>query len=223
MRIKKKEKIIVFFGTLGVLVLLFAIGFSVYQKLQPDIVVDPNITDEYRQELEVELADARGKSLENPQDIDARILIGILEQKLGRLSASERAFKNALKINDQHYLPYLYLGSVYEAMGQYQKADDSLRVSTQLNPQDARPFQILITLYKQHFPGEADELNNIFRAASDYTNSPEIWEEYAQFLEDRREYRQAWVYWKEVLFVEHDNTNAAAHVKWLGDQLGVGE
>ena len=223
MRIKKKEKIILFLGAIGVLALLAGGGFAAYQKLQPDVVVAPNITDAYRVELEAELADVRQKSLENPQDIDARISMGILEQKLGRLSSSERAFKSALKINNRDYIIYMHLGILYDEMERFGEADDALRTATQLNPADARPFQSLIKLYKQHFPGEADELDTIFRAASDYTGSPEIWAEYAQFLEDRGNVRQAWVYWSEVLVAEPENTEAAANVARMSAQLGVNE
>lgn len=223
MRIKRKEKIILFLGALGLLALLSGAGIVAYQKLQPDIVADPNITDEYRQELEAELADARQKSLENPQDIDARLAVGILEQKLGRLSAAERAFKSVLKVNDRDYIAYMYLGILYDEMERFGAANEMLRIATQLEPRDPKPFQALITLYKRHFPGEPDELDTIFRAASDYTQSPEIWAEYAQFLEDRREVRQAWVYWQEVAAAEPANEEAAANIARLAEQLGIME
>ncbi|MBI2050288.1 MAG: hypothetical protein HYT31_00605 [Parcubacteria group bacterium] len=223
MRLKKKEKIILALGAFGALALVGGAGFGAYQKLKPDVVVLPNITDEYREELEAELASVRQKSLENSQDVDARISMGILEQKLGRLSAAERAFKSALKINSRDYIVYMHLGILYGDMERFEDANSALRAATQLEPRDPKPFQALITLYKRHFPGRSDELENIFRAASDYTASPEIWAEYAQFLEDRGDIRQAWVYWSEVSVAEPDNKDAAAHVERLGRALGVGE
>lgn len=221
MAFKKKEKIILILGLLGVFVLIGAGGIFLYQKFQPDIVVDPNITDIYRVDLEKELVRKNRLLAESPKDIDTFLEVGLIEQKLGRLSAAERAFKKALKINKADYITYMYIGILYDEMERFDKADDMLRVSTQLEPRDAQPFQALITLYKQHFPGEADELENIFRAASDFTDSPEIWAEYAQFLEDRREYRQAWIYWKEVLDAQPENQEADANVARLEEQLGI--
>lgn len=222
MRIKRKEKIILTLGALGLLALLSGAGFVAYQKLQPDIVVLPNITDEYQQELEAELSDVRQKSLENPEDVDARLSIGILEQKLGRLSAAERAFESTLKINNRDYIAYMYLGILYDEMERFGEANKMLRIATQLEPRDPKPFQALIALYKMHFPGEPDELDTIFQAASDYTESPEIWAEYARFLEDRGNVRQAWVYWSEVLASEPENEQAGTNVERLARELGVG-
>lgn len=223
MRIKRKEKIILALGALGLLALLSGAGFVAYQKLQPDVVVLPNITDEYRQELEAELSDVRQKFLENPEDVDARLSIGILEQKLGRLSAAERAFKGALKINNRDYIAYMYLGILYDEMERFGEAHKMLRIATQLEPRDPKPFQALIALYKMHFPGEPDELDTIFQAASDYTESPEIWGEYARFLEDRGNVRQAWVYWSEVLASEPENEQAGTNVERLAELLGITE
>lgn len=223
MRIKRKEKIILALGALGSLALLGAGALVVFQNTRPDIVVIPNITDEYRQDLEAELLDVRQKSLENPADIDARISIGILEQRLGRLSVAERAYHAALKINRQDYIAYMHLGILYDEMERFDKADNMLRVSTQLEPRDPKPFQALITLYKMHFPGEPDELDAILRAASDFTNSPDILAQYARFLEDRGNMHQAWVYWQEVLDTEPENEQAAENVARLARELGIGE
>jgi len=222
MQLKKKEKIILALGVLGALALLAGAGFSAYQKMQSDVVVIPNITDEYRKKLEAELEGMKQKSLEDPADLDARISIGILEQKLGRLSSSERAFKSALNINSRDYIIYMHLGILYDDMGRFGDANSALRTATQLEPRDPKPFQALIMLYKRHFPGESDELENIFQAASDYTGSPEIWAEYAQFLEDRGDIRQAWVYWSEVSAADPENEEAAAHIERLVEQLGAG-
>ncbi|MEK7189065.1 MAG: hypothetical protein AAB671_00985 [Patescibacteria group bacterium] len=222
MRFKRKEKVILFLGAVGLAALVAGAGFGIYQRLKPDVVVQPNITDERRSELEAELVDARQKSLENPEDIDARVSVGILEQKLGLLSAAGRSFKSALKLNSRDYIIYMYLGILYDEMERFDDADNALRTATQLEPRDPKPFQALITLYKQHFPGRADDLEDIFRAASDYTESPEIWAEYAQFLEDRGQAREAWVYWQQVLDAEPENEEAAANVERLVEQMGVG-
>ncbi|MDP6756461.1 MAG: hypothetical protein QGG82_02180, partial [Patescibacteria group bacterium] len=195
-------------------------GILLYQKLQPDIVVDPNITDAYSVQLQEDLAEKEQKLIENPKEIDTLLEAGLIEQMLGFLSAAERRFKKALKINKADYIAYMYLGILYDEMERFDKADDMLRISTQLEPRDPKPFQALITLYKQHYPGEADELENIFRAASDFTKSPEIWAEYAQFLEDRREFRQAWIYWQEIVSAEPENIIAKENVDRLGAQIG---
>lgn len=223
MRFKKKEKIILALGTLGLLSLAAWAGAYFSKKFEPDVVVKPNITEIYQEELETELSRKKQDLAENPGQTDTILDIGALEQKLGRLSAAEQAFKQALKINSLDYLAYTRLGILYDEMGRFADADNMLRVATQLQPADERPFQALINLYKMHFPGKADELNNIFRAGSDYSKSPAIWAEYAQFLEDRRDYRQAWLYWQEVLSAEPENAKAAAAVARLREQLRIKE
>jgi tetratricopeptide (TPR) repeat protein len=220
---KTKEKIIF---TLGIGAFLFILGFagvSLYQKFQPDIIVDPNITDEYRQILEQDLLEKNNEIAEDPSNLDTFLYAGLLEQKLGLLSAAERRFKQALKINKRDYLSYMYLGVLYDEMEKFDKANDMLHISTQLEPRDDEPFKALIELYKMHFPGKSDELDSIYRAASDYTKSPDIWSEYAQFLEDRKEPRQAWIYWQEIADADPENEDAKANVERLGTQLGVTE
>lgn len=212
-------------GALGLLVLLLAaVLFWRSAKENPAyLVIEPNIAEFYRQELEAELAEKKERDSQEPNNVDTLLEIGILEQRLGRLSAAESAFKRALQINSRDYLIYMYLGILYDEMERFAEADNMLRIATQLDPRDERPFQALITLYKRHFPEKADELDNIFRAASDHTKNPAIWSEYAQFLEDRREYRQSWIYWQEVLKAQPENEQAAAKVKSLADQLKLAQ
>jgi len=83
--------------------------------------------------------------------------------------------------------------------------DKLLRRATELNSADVVGFQAMIDLYNRHFPGQADELDNIYRAASDYTNNPDIWAQYAKFLEDRRDFRQAFIYWEAASFYRPDD------------------
>ena len=226
MRYSARKKILLVLMALAGLVILVA-GIFLYQDKPDaagqDIVVNPNIAPDYRRELEEELAEKKQKLAENPNEIDTLLDIGILEQRVGRLSLAERSFKQALKINNKDYLIYMYLGILYEEMDRLDDAESALRASTQLDPRDERPFQALITLYKMHYPGKADELDNIFRAASDYTKNPLIWGEYAQFLEDRRDYRQAWLYWQEVLAAKPENAKAAEAVARLEAQLRVSQ
>lgn len=223
MRLAGKEKIILALGLLGLLFLLAAGGYFLSKRFAPDVVVKPNISESYQQELEAELAQIRQKSAENANDAAVLLEVGILEQKLGRLSDAQRAFKQILKINKQDYLGFMHLGILYDEMGRFDEADKHLRIASELNPRDKRPFQALVKLYKDHYPGKADELDNIFRAGSDYSQSAEIWAEYAQFLEDRRQYRSSWIYWQEVLKAEPENEQAKAAVTRLEKQLGINQ
>ncbi|PIP67041.1 MAG: hypothetical protein COW93_02345 [Parcubacteria group bacterium CG22_combo_CG10-13_8_21_14_all_41_9] len=213
-----------FFIILGVIILLFGLGYISYLYWpKEDIVVDPNISEEYKQTLKDELVSYQDELAQNPGNSDLFIKIGKLEHKLGQLSSAERNLKQAIKIENPEnlYLAYFYLGELYEDMGKYDEADDMLRISTQINPNTDVGFLALIDLYKKHYPGKADELDNIYRAASDFTKSPEVWASYARFLEDRREYRDAWIYWGEVLNAEPDNAQAKEAVVRLKEILGI--
>ena len=213
-----------FFIILGVIILLFGLGYISYLYWpKEDIVVDPNISEEYKQTLKDELVSYQDELAQNPGNSDLFIKIGKLEHKLGQLSSAERNLKQAIKIENPEnlYLAYFYLGELYEDMGKYDEADDMLRISMQINPNTHVGFLALIDLYKKHYPGKADELDNIYRAASDFTKSPEVWASYARFLEDRREYRDAWIYWGEVLNAEPDNAQAKEAVVRLKEILGI--
>ncbi|MBU2575946.1 hypothetical protein KKF64_02575 [Patescibacteria group bacterium] len=207
---------------LVIVVILASATVVIYLYLQEEnIIVNPNLPEEYRQTLEADLQTYANELLDDPSNIESYIKIGTTQQKLGLLSQAEGTFKRALKLpaDDKQYLLYLYLGKLYDDMEKFDKADETLRVSTQINPNTPAGFLALIDLYKKHYPEKADELDNIYRAASDYAQSSEIWASYAQFLEDRREYRQAWIYWQEVLRVEPENAVAIEHVQNLEGML----
>jgi tetratricopeptide (TPR) repeat protein len=219
MLITNREKILLKLVFVALLVVLAYGGFFVYQKLQQDIVVIPNISDEFKQELQNELATKEAFLLDNPENLDTILEVGIISQKLGLYSKAQRNFKQALKINNVDYISYMYLGILYDEMGNYDDSNKMLRIATQIEPRDPLPFQALINLYKQHFPGESNELDGIFRAASDYTQDSEIWIEYAQFLEDRGQIRDAWIYWQEVIGEDPTNTQAIEQARRLGEVL----
>ena len=178
-----------------------------------DIVIDPNITEEYKNTLNQEMKGYLEELAQKPNDADVHIKIAVTNQKLGFLSEAERNLKKALKIRENNSIAYFYLGKTYMAMKKYDQADKMLRISIEFDSSNSAAFLELIDLYKKQYPGKANELNNIYRAGSDYTQSPEIWASYGQFLEDRREYRQAWIYWKEVLGAEPENRQAKESVE----------
>jgi len=218
------KKIYITIIILGVTIILAIVAFFIYTYLQEEnIIVNPNLPEEYKQTLEADLQTYTDELFNDPSNIESYIKVGTTQKKLGLLSQAEKTFKKALALpfSEKQYLIYLYLGKLFDDMEKFDKADEMLRMSTQINPRSSAGFLALIDLYKKHYPDKADELNNIYRAASDYSESPEIWESYAQFLEDRREYRQAWIYWGEVLTAEPENKKAIDHVKNLEEMLGI--
>lgn len=202
-----------------------AAGFASYIYWpEDDIVINPNITESYRSSLEDEREEYINELLENSSDPDLYIKKGVVEKKLGLLSEAERSIEKVFdfKIDKETAgIAYLYLARVYRDMGKYDDADNKLRMSTEVNPQNAAAFLELIDLYKKHYPAKADELDIIYQAAADFSNSSKIWASYAQFLEDRRQYRDAWIYWQEVVLAEPENVEAIEHVQNLAEILGI--
>jgi len=79
-----------FFIILGVIILLFGLGYISYLYWpKEDIVVDPNISEEYKQTLKDELVSYQDELAQNPGNSDLFIKIGKLEHKLGQLSSAE--------------------------------------------------------------------------------------------------------------------------------------
>ena len=170
-----------------------------YWRHPPDMIVSTNLTTERQAEIENELKIALAELAKDGKNIERYLVVGRLQARLGRLSVAERYYNQALKINKRDQAVYVGLGVLYRQMGRYEKADRRLRIAVELNPNDKRAFEELIDLYFAHFPDKSEELKNIFRAASDYTASPDVWSRYAKFLEDRREYREALIYYQEAL------------------------
>lgn len=182
-----------------VIVVLGTASFFVWQRFKsgPDIVIDTHLSAPRREVLTKEQGELYGALGNDPNNIETYIRLGEVERLLGNLSASERIYQKGLKKNKAEHRLYIGLGLVNIDIGNYEQADKLLRIATQINPADSVGFQALIDLYNRHFPGQPDELDNIYRAASDYANNPDIWAQYAKFLEDRRDWRQAYVYWVE--------------------------
>lgn len=179
---------------------IIALGsYFVWQnfKSKPDIIIDTHLSVPRREVLTKEQGDLYGALGNDKNNIETYVRLGEVERLLGNLSASERMYTQGLKKNKTDHRLYLGLGLVNIDIGNYEQADNLLRTATEINPTDATGFQALIDLYNRHFPGKPDELDNIYRAASDFTNSPDIWAQYAKFLEDRRDWRQSYVYWLE--------------------------
>lgn len=174
-------------------------------KSGPDIVIDTHLSAPRREVLSKEQSDLYGALGNDKNNIETYARLGEVERLLGNLSASERIYQKGLKKfkNDARF--YLGLGLVNIDIGHYEQADRLFRTATELNPTDPFGFQALIDLYNRHFPGQSDELNNIYRAASDFTNSPDIWAQYAKFLEDRRDFRQAFIYWEAASLYRPDD------------------
>lgn len=184
----------------GIIVLAIA-GAAVWKFFWPqDVIKFVSLFPARQEVLEKEQQDLRQRVKESQAALEDYLLLGEVEQLLGNLSAAERAYKDGLKKYKSDDRFYSGLGSVYDDMGRYVEADKMLRKATEMNPSNPDSFLKLIDLYFNHFPGEGEELKNIFRAAGDYTNDADIVGKYAKFLKDRREFRESLIYWQEALY-----------------------
>ncbi len=181
-------------------VILAAAGAVVWKFFWPREVIKFVSLFPARQEaLEKERHDLRQQAEDKTAAAETYLRLGEVEQLLGNLSAAERAYKKGLKKYKSDDRFYAGLGSVYGDMGRYVEADKMLRRATEMNPANPDGFLKLIDLYFNHFPGESEELKNIFLVAGDYTNDADIFGRYAEFLESRREFRESLIYWQEAL------------------------
>lgn len=195
----KSKKEIFFLYIVGSLVILGAATFAIWQYWPsgPDIVIDTHLSEPRREVLTKERDELYGALGNDPNNIETYARLGEVERLLGNLSASERIYQQGLKKKPDDSGLHIGLALANIDAGNYDQADNLLRTATELNPFDVAGFQALIDLYNRHFPGKSDELDNIYSAASDYTSNPDIWAQYAKFLEDRRDYRQSLIYWQE--------------------------
>ena len=202
----KFKKIYLLYVVIAVIVIP-AGSFFAWQRFKsgPDIVIDSHLSVPRREVLTKEQGDLYGTLSNDKNNIETYVRLGEVERLLGNLSASERIYTQGLKKKKDDSRLYIGLALTNIDVGNYEQADKLLRRATELNSADVVGFQAMIDLYNRHFPGQADELDNIYRAASDYTNNPDIWAQYAKFLEDRRDFRQAFIYWEAASFYRPDD------------------
>ncbi|MGG4488832.1 tetratricopeptide repeat protein [Metabacillus idriensis] len=96
--------------------------------------------------------------LEENEDPDYLVVLGIALLELGELEESEQALMRAVKIEPAVEKGYFHLARVYEAIEQYSKAEETILHAINLNPNDHDNYNQLGLIYRhQHKPGQALE------------------------------------------------------------------
>lgn len=199
-------------------------GIAAWQFWPREIVVLVDLTEEQRASLEAERRDFSQKLKENPGKVDLYLALGLTEKSLGNLSAAARVYQEGIERHETYYLFYLNLGSIYEDMGRYKDAEKSIVEGINQKPTEVEGYKRLINLFKAHFQGRSDELDAIYRGGIERTRGDlDLIKEYARFLEDRGQIRDAWIYWQEVADKSPDPALAEQEVERLKEILGIQE
>lgn len=189
-----------------------------------EVVVPIDLTEEQRAQLEAERVDFYQKIEADPKNLDLYLALGLTEKSLGHLSRAADAYKKGIEQNDSFYLFYLNLAAVYEDMGRYDDAQKIIMLAIEKKPTEPESHKRLANLFKAHFQDRSDDLDAIYQEAIERTRGDlDLMKEYARFLEDRRQYRDAWIYWQEVARQSPDPTLAEQEVDRLAEILGVQE
>ncbi len=83
----------------------------------------------------------------NPDDVDARLLRGVILAEQGRLKQAEAAFKAVVRDHPRNPWPYTYLAGVHTATGRYEHARRALRQALRVKPGFAPAHRNLGDLY----------------------------------------------------------------------------
>lgn len=216
-----KKKIFYFYGL--VFVLTVVSSALVFYFKNREFVVEVNLGEQEREETIEQKNEAYKKISEDPSDLNSYLSAALAEKTLGNLSATERLYKKGIEQNPDFYLFYLNLGSIYEDMEKYDKAELAYRAGIEKKPVEEQGYLKLTRLIKWKFPQRASELDDIFQQGIAATQNINILKEYAQYLEDQGRYRDAWVHWKEIASMSKDPELAQQEVKRLAEILGISE
>jgi len=134
---------------------------------------------------------------QNPSNVDAWLMTGVIEGKLGALSRAEKAFRTALKLQPGSFSAWDNLAIIKTIKGQYRDAEQHFRRSLQLNPNNHQAHNGLGNTLREL--GKPDAAAAAFRKAialkhdyvEAYNNLGNLLQDQCSFADAARMYKKA--------------------------------
>jgi predicted CXXCH cytochrome family protein len=122
------------------------------------------LTAAQRQTLDQAIREYRAIQLANADRADAQTNIGMLEARLGNLSAAEQAYKTAIRLQPSFIPARINLADLFRALGREEEGEQQLREAIAIAPYSAEAHESLgLALVRQGLLPEA--LNELAHAA----------------------------------------------------------
>jgi tetratricopeptide (TPR) repeat protein len=166
---------------------------------------DPNLTQEERAVYDERLGLAR-EWLENNPDAPAEekfnymMVEGFNLYGLGQFLKSKNVFLNASKISPEESVAYAALSFVALDMEDNKGALNYIQKAIELSPTNADYYKKMITIKKDRFGADSEELNGLYVDALVKTNNHiDIVTSYAKFAEESGKTLVAYEYWQKAI------------------------
>ena len=149
-------------------------------------------------------------------DIGAYLAIGFDSRQLGDDNAAIAAYKEALKIDEDHLLGLNNIATSYRDIGEYKKAEEAYRALVIANPGDVAVYRNLADVYRFQYPDDDEGVLAIMESGLEVVFQPQDLVSYlATYYRDRGNTSEAIKYFEILLRISPQNKAAQAELDRL--------
>ena len=149
-------------------------------------------------------------------DVGAYLSIGFNSRQLGDDEAAINAYKEALKIDEDHILGLNNIATSYKDIGEYKKAEESFRALVVANPGDVAVYRNLADVYRFQYPDDDEGVLAIIESGIEVVLQPQDLVSYlATYYRDRGNTSEAIKYFETLLRISPQNKGAQAELDRL--------
>jgi len=211
--------LLVIVGTVSVL------GYQYWQtsKEAKLLLANPNTKDSY------ELIQKRTKEIkEDSENYDAYMSLGFNWKSIGEATKDDKYLWRAIdaysevikKWGPTAYLPFLNRANTYILLGEYNRAEDDLKLSIELDPGEQNLPVALADLYKNYLNKSDEEIRAVYETAMDrVVGGGNIVNSYAGYLKEVGDYEKSLQYYKSLEKAFPANTAYKSVIKELEDLI----
>lgn len=200
-----KKSLIAIIGIL----LLVIISFIIFSnKENNNGQVGVNESNQIKEKFLKDLPDLEKQALENPNDAQASMKLGVAKYATGDVEGARQAYEQTININKEDSVAHNNLGNVYRDMGDYDKAIEEYLKAIEIEKKLTTPYLNLGSIY-QYILSKPEEAIKIYKKGIDA--NPEYADLYnllAGVYEKQGDLDNAKKYYEESLSIKTDNPAA---------------
>jgi len=198
---KEKATKIAIFTALGVVLAIGTIAYQYVEKSQERSKTLLSQADQTRlrnEILELEKNLKKGE-LSKEDQVKTYLDMGKKFETMGQTEFAKSAYNHAIKIDSANYISYLNLGILYEAKGDFVRAEEQYKLALDRNPGEWTAWQKLIELYRYKIDDNDRARGAFIEGLTQTKNNIELVKQFAAFLENSGEKTDALAYYQIAL------------------------
>jgi len=206
-----KKTLIAILAALVLIVILFIIFFNKNDDNSGQIV--GNESNQIKEKFLKDLPDLERQVLENPNDAQAAMKLGVAKYATGDVEGAREAYEQTININKEDSVAHNNLGNVYRDMGNYDKAIEEYLKAIEIEKKLTTPYLNLGSIY-QYILSKPEKAIGIYKqgieANPDYVD---LYNLLAGVYEKQGDLDNAKKYYEESLSIKADNPAAQNGLK----------